>query len=41
MVVKPEPGLAVIHPGDINYLHGVKIVTSGERYTSPAFFTVE
>jgi predicted 2-oxoglutarate/Fe(II)-dependent dioxygenase YbiX len=41
IVVKPEPGLAVIHPGDINYLHGVKMVTSGERYTSPAFFTVE
>jgi len=41
IVVKPEPGLAVIHPGDINYLHGVKLVTSGERYTSPAFFTVE
>jgi hypothetical protein len=41
IVVKPEPGLAVIHPGDINYLHGVKMVTDGERYTSPAFFTVE
>jgi hypothetical protein len=41
IVVKPEPGLAVLHPGDIHYLHGVKMVTSGERYTSPAFFTVE
>ena len=41
IIVKPEPGLAVLHPGDIHYLHGVKMVTSGERYTSPAFFTVE
>ncbi len=40
IVVKPKPGLAVIHPGDIYYLHGVKPVTSGERYTTPACFTV-
>ena len=39
LVVKPKPGLAVAHPGDINYLHGVKMITSGSRYTSPAFFT--
>lgn len=41
ITVKPEPGLAVFHPGDINYLHGVKMVTSGERYTTPAFYSVE
>lgn len=41
ITIKPEPGLAVFHPGDINYLHGVKMVTSGERYTTPAFYTVE
>jgi hypothetical protein len=38
--VKPKPGLAVFHPGDVNYLHGVKMVTSGERYTTPSFYTV-
>jgi len=41
LVIKPEPGLAVLHPGDINYLHGVKMVTSGDRFTTPAFYTVE
>ncbi len=41
IVIKPEPGLAVLHPGDINYLHGVKMVLSGERFTTPAFYTVE
>jgi len=38
--VKPKPGLAVAHPGDINYLHGVKKVTSGERFTTPSFYTI-
>jgi predicted 2-oxoglutarate/Fe(II)-dependent dioxygenase YbiX len=38
--IKPKPGLAVLHPGDINYLHGVKMVTAGERFTTPAFYTV-
>lgn len=41
ITIKPEPGLAVLHPGDINYLHGVKLVTSGERYTTPAFYSIE
>jgi predicted 2-oxoglutarate/Fe(II)-dependent dioxygenase YbiX len=41
LIVKPRPGLAVAHPGDINYLHGVKKVTSGERYTTPSFYTIE
>lgn len=40
ITVRPEPGLAVLHPGDINYLHGVKMVTSGERFTTPAFYSV-
>ncbi len=39
--IKPQPGLAVVHPGDINYLHGVRMVTAGERYTTPAFYSVE
>jgi predicted 2-oxoglutarate/Fe(II)-dependent dioxygenase YbiX len=40
LTVKPEPGLAVAHPGDINYLHGVKPIISGERYTTPSFYTI-
>jgi hypothetical protein len=39
--IKPEPGLAALHPGDIHYLHGVKMITSGERFTTPAFYSVE
>lgn len=35
-----EPGMAVAHPGDIHYLHGVKPITSGVRWTSPAFTTI-
>ncbi len=38
--IKPKPGLAVAHPGDIYYLHGVKKIISGHRYTTPAFYTV-
>lgn len=41
IVVKPKPGLAVVHPGDVHYLHGVKPIISGERFTTPAFYTVE
>jgi hypothetical protein len=40
LTVSPKPGLAVAHPGDINYLHGVKPVISGERYTTPSFYTI-
>ena len=40
IVVRPKPGLAVDHPGDINYLHGVTLVTKGYRYTTPSFYTV-
>lgn len=41
LVIKPEPGLAVAHPGDIYYLHGVKKIISGERWTTPSFYTVQ
>lgn len=41
IVVRPKPGLAVAHPGDINYLHGVTMVTKGYRYTTPSFYTVK
>lgn len=40
ITVKPQPGLAVLHPGDIYYLHGVTRVESGERFTTPSFYTV-
>lgn len=35
-----EAGMAVAHPGDINYLHGVKQVISGVRWTTPSFYTI-
>jgi len=35
-----EPGMAVCHPGDINYLHGVKPIESGVRWTTPSFYTI-
>lgn len=38
--IRPEPGLAVAHPGDIHFLHGVRRITSGERWTTPSFYTV-
>lgn len=41
IIIKPKPGLAVLHPGDIGYMHGVKPITCGERFTTPAFFSVE
>lgn len=40
ITIKPEPGLAVLHPGDINYLHGVSEIRSGERFTTPAFYSI-
>ena len=41
IVVRPKPGLAVAHPGDVNYLHGVTMITKGHRYTTPSFYTVK
>ena len=41
MTIKPKPGLAVAHPGDTNYLHGVTMITKGYRYTTPSFYTVK
>lgn len=37
---KPEPGSAYFFPGDMNYIHGVREITSGIRYTCPAFWTI-
>lgn len=41
LCISPEPGLAVAHPGDKNYLHGVNKIKSGERWTTPSFYTVK
>ena len=38
--IRPKAGDMYFFPGDRNYLHGVKEVTSGTRYTCPTFFTV-
>ena len=38
--IAPKLGLAVMFVGDRNYLHGVRTVTSGERWTTPSFYTV-
>jgi hypothetical protein len=37
---KPTPGSAYFFPGDMNYIHGVRPVLSGTRYTCPFFWTV-
>lgn len=40
MELKIKAGMAVAHPGDINYLHGVKEVKTGVRWTTPSFYTI-
>lgn len=37
---KIKSGMAVAHPGDVNYLHGVKEIVSGVRWTTPSFYTI-
>lgn len=37
---KPKKKAAYFFPGDLNYIHGVDVVTSGTRYTSPWFWTI-
>ena len=37
---KPKPGAVYFFPGDMNYIHGVRKVTDGCRYTSPYFWTI-
>ena len=39
--IKPKAGMAVMFVGDINYLHGVRMVTSGFRFTTPSFYTIK
>lgn len=37
---KPKRGAAYFFPGDMNYIHGVTEIKSGERYTCPFFWTI-
>lgn len=37
---KPKPGAGYFFPGDMNYIHGVRPIISGCRYTSPVFWTI-
>lgn len=38
---KPKAGSAYFFPGDMHYVHGVRPVISGSRFTSPFFWTVK
>jgi hypothetical protein len=38
---KPLAGAAYFFPGDRNYTHGVRPVKSGNRFTSPFFWTIQ
>lgn len=38
---KPEPGMWVIFPGSLKYLHGVRPVTRGVRHTIASFLTFD
>jgi predicted 2-oxoglutarate/Fe(II)-dependent dioxygenase YbiX len=38
--IKPDSGDLVCFPGDKEYMHGVKEITNGKRFTIPMFFTV-
>jgi hypothetical protein len=37
---KPKAGNAYFFPGDKNYIHGVRPITGGNRFTSPFFWTI-
>ena len=37
---KPKARAGYFFPGDLNYIHGVRPITSGCRYTSPYFWTI-
>ena len=39
--VTPEPGQSICFPGTMEYLHGVKKITKGVRYTIASFFTYD
>ena len=37
---KPKKRAAYFFVGDLNYIHGVDVITEGVRYTSPLFWTI-
>ncbi|MFM2392979.1 MAG: hypothetical protein RLZZ546_961, partial [Bacteroidota bacterium] len=37
---KPKTGAAYWFPGDKNYIHGVRPILSGNRFTLPFFWTI-
>ena len=37
--MKPKPGMLSVHPGTLDFLHGVRPVTQGIRYTIASFLT--
>ena len=39
MEIKPKPNTLVFFPGTLEYLHGVKPITNGVRYTLTSFWT--
>lgn len=39
--LKPKPNTLVFFPGTLEFLHGVKIITSGVRYTLTSFWTYD
>lgn len=41
LLIKPEAGTLVCFPSDHNYIHGVKPVTSGHRYTVVTWMRVK
>lgn len=38
--IKPNAGSAYFFPGDRHYIHGVRPILSGNRYTSPFFWNI-
>jgi hypothetical protein len=38
---KPKAKAAYFFPGDKNYIHGVRPITNGVRYTAPFFWSIE
>jgi len=38
--IKPKAGSAYFFPGDMHYVHGVRPIISGNRYTSPFFWNI-
>ena len=39
--ITPKSGKMVIHPADLIFIHGVKEIMRGERYTMPSFWTTD